>query len=427
MSNQFADEVQFDVKAGDGGNGAISFRHEKFVDKGGPDGGDGGDGGSVILVADHNTNTLSDLSHKKLYKAEAGDAGRGQKSSGKTAPDLLIKVPVGTQVLEVDPSKPKQPILMADLYKDGQKFIVAKGGAGGYGNYRFSRPSFQTPKFAELGEPGEEKTVLLKLKVLADVGLIGLPNVGKSTLLSVISNARPKIADYEFTTLAPNLGIVKMNDSSFMVADIPGLIEGASKGKGLGFQFLRHVERTRLLVHILDGTRPDPKADFTAINKELKTYDKTLASRPQIIVVNKSELLDEPTKTKLNKIKFPAQYPLFYISAGTNQGVRELVGEIAQTLQGLPVIQGENVGKVFTFSDVDNSRFEVIKKGKKFIVTGSKQERLLIKTDLDNPQAFGRMLKVLNRMGVLAELKKAGAKFGDLVVVGKKEFEFEEV
>lgn len=427
MSSQFADEVQFEVKAGDGGNGAISFRREKFVAKGGPDGGDGGDGGSVILQADHNENTLSDLSHRKSYAAQAGVAGAKQKSSGKTGVDLILKVPVGTQVFEVDPAKPKsKPVLLADLYNEGQQFIAAQGGAGGFGNHRFARPSFQVPKFAELGEPGEEKTILLKLKILADVGLIGLPNVGKSTLLSVISNARPKIANYEFTTLAPNLGIVKLNDTNFMAADIPGLIEGASKGKGLGFQFLRHVERTRLLVHILDGTRPDPKSDFTTINKELASYDKTLASRPQIVVINKLELLSPEQIKKLQKIKFK-DFPTHFISAATNEGVRELVGEIAKTLQKLPVKKDEAVGKVFTFADLANTRFEVSKKGRKFLVAGAKQERLLIKTDLENPQAVGRMLKVLNRMGVLAELKKIGAKPGDLVTIGNKQFEFEEV
>lgn len=427
MSSQFADEVQFEVKAGDGGNGGISFRREKFVPKGGPDGGDGGDGGSVILFADHNENTLSALAHRKSYVATPGAYGTKQKSSGKDAPDLILKVPVGTQVFEVNPDKPKaKPVLLADLYQPGQTVIAAKGGAGGFGNHRFARASFQVPKFAELGEPGEQRTVLLKLKILADVGLVGLPNVGKSTLLSVVSNARPKIADYEFTTLSPNLGIVKLNDTSFMVADIPGLIEGASKGKGLGFQFLRHVERTRLLVHLLDGTRPNPKQDFTAINKELSTYDKVLGARPQMVVINKADLLSDDQIKKLQKETFK-KYPVFFISAVTNKGVRELVGEIAKTLQQLPASKDDNVGKIFTYGDLTDTRFEVMKKGRKFIVTGAKQERLITKTDLENPQGFGRMLKVLNRMGVIAELKKIGAKPGNIIQIGKKEFEFEEV
>lgn len=427
MSTQFADEVKFEVKAGDGGNGAISFRREKFVAKGGPDGGDGGNGGSVVLVADHNENTLSDLARRKNYAAEPGTNGSKQKSSGKAGNDLLLKVPVGTQVFEMDPEKPKaKPVLMHDLAKAGDRYVVAKGGAGGFGNHRFSRPSFQTPRFAELGEPGEERMVLLKLKVLADVGVIGLPNVGKSTLLSVISNARPKIANYEFTTLVPNLGIVHMNDANFMVADIPGLIEGASKGKGLGFQFLRHVERTRLLVHVLDGTRPDVKKDFSGINKELASYDKQLAGRPQIIVINKIEMLDGPQFTKIKKIKFK-DFPIFYISAQNHTGTKELVGEIAKTLQQLKKTEPAAALKTFTLADVINERFEVTKKGRKFTVTGPKQVRLLIKTDLENPESVGRMFKVLNRMGVLAELKKAGARPGDLVKIGKKEFEFESI
>jgi len=432
MSNQFADEVSFEVKAGDGGNGAISFRREKFVSKGGPDGGDGGDGGSVILVATHNLNTLSKLSFKKKYSAEPGVPGRKQKSSGKKGEDLRLQVPVGTQVYDIEPDKPRsKPLLIADLSQDGQEFVVAAGGAGGYGNYRFARASFQTPAFAELGEPGEERTVTLKLKILADVGLIGLPNVGKSTLLSVISNARPKIADYEFTTLTPNLGIVNLKDTSFMVADIPGLIEGASGGKGLGSQFLRHIERTRILVHVLDGIRADIKGDFKAINKELSTYDKQLAGRPQIVAINKIELLTEDQLKALKKLKFTTtklkDIPVYFISAATHQNVQPLLLEVARQLQALPIDTSDPIGKVFTFADTVTARFEVSKKGKKYFVTGPKQEKLITRTDLENAQALGRMLKVFNRMGVLAELKKIGAKPGDIVQIAKKEFEYENI
>lgn len=428
--NAFADEVRFTVKAGDGGDGAVSFRHEKWVSKGGPDGGDGGDGGSVYLIADHNLNTLADLARSKFYTAEDGGKGLKQKSAGKMGEDLYLKVPIGTQVFETAIIRGReQEFLLADLDRDGDKALVSQGGEGGLGNSKFARPSFQTPEFAELGTPGEEKSILLKLKLIADVGLLGLPNVGKSTLLSVISNAKPKIANYEFTTLVPNLGIVKLSDTSFVVADIPGLIEGAAEGKGLGIQFLRHVERTKLLIHILDATHDNPLSDFKAINKEITKYNKTLAKLPQIVAFNKVEVVSEETLVKLKKIKFPLSVQgVHYISAASARGTQELMFAVAQALAKLlPRKSATPQMRIFTLADVPRLRFTIEKKGKQLIVKGPKQEHFALKMDFENPQALGRFYKVLKRQGVLAALKKAGVKEGDPVKIGTKEFEFQDI
>jgi GTPase len=426
MSN-FADEVTFHIKAGDGGNGAITFRQEKFVPKGGPDGGDGGRGGSVIIEADHNFNTLADFLRKKNFVAESGKSGAKQKSSGKSGEDLILRVPVGTQIFEYEDDSDSPSLLIADLVKSKDRFVAAKGGAGGYGNQHFARPNFQLPQFAELGEPGEEKTITLKLKLIADVGLIGLPNAGKSTLLSVISNARPKIGEYQFTTLVPNLGIVKFSDTSFVVADIPGLIEGASKGKGLGIKFLSHIERTRLLVHLLDVTSEDPKKDFDTIMRELATFNVDLASRSQVVVFNKADLLDEVKRSELAKLDF-GKRPVFFISAVTHEGVDDLVKEIAVRLQKLPLPETTSPDfKVFTLDDLPFARFDVVEEDGGYRILGPRQERLAIRTDFTNEQGFVRMLQVFNRMGVLAALKKAGAKHGDTVRIGGKEFQFTDI
>ncbi len=422
----FADEVKIEVKAGDGGNGAISFRHEKYVNKGGPDGGDGGHGGNVVLKADHNLNTLVDLAKRKRYEAEEGKAGSKQKSAGRAGEDLILRVPVGTQVYELDESEeiPKE-YLVADLSDNDDEFVVAKGGEGGYGNAHFARASFQTPQFADLGEPGEEKEVVLKLKIVADVGLVGLPNVGKSTLLSVISNAKPKIANYEFTTLIPNLGIARYKNTSFVVADIPGLIEGASSGKGLGHQFLRHIERTRLLVHVLDATREDIKQDFDTIIQELKNYNPILASRPKVVVFNKIDILTPEQLKAVKKLKLPGQ-KIHFISATTHDNLNDLLDDIVELLTKIPHEDSRTVvGKVFTLDDLPYARFEVFQESDHYLVKGPKQERIAIKTDFENPQAVGRFLKVFKRMGVMAELKKIGAMPGNKVRVANKEFVFE--
>ncbi len=425
----FADETRFEVKAGDGGNGAVSFRHEKYVNKGGPDGGNGGNGGNVVLVADHNLNTLVDLTRHKAYRAEDGQVGRGQKSTGKSGEDLILRVPIGTQVFELQENhKKEKEFLIADLAHDGEKFILAKGGEGGYGNAHFARASFQTPRFAELGTPGDERSILLRLKIVADIGLIGLPNVGKSTLLSVISNARPKIADYEFTTLIPNLGIAKYHDKTLVVADIPGLIEGASKGKGLGIQFLRHIERTKMLVHLLDATHPEPKKDFVAINKELKAYSPELARRPQIAVFNKLDAISLDDLKKLKKIKLPVE-DVVYISAAAHTNVEDLFRSILKHLPRATQIQRTNEPvKIFTINDLPRMRFEIITKhAHNFTVKGPAQERLAVKTDFENDQAVGRFWKVMKRMGVWDALKKAGAKKNDTIKIGSIQFTFEDL
>jgi len=424
----FADEVKFEVRAGDGGNGAVSFRHEKYVNKGGPDGGDGGDGGSVVLLADHNLNTLVDLTRHKIYQAEPGKSGTKQKSTGKSGEDLVLKVPVGTQVFEVNEvGKKTQEFLIADLAHDGERFVLAKGGEGGYGNAHFARASFQTPRFAELGTPGDEREITLRLKIVADVGLIGLPNVGKSTLLSVISNARPKIADYEFTTLTPNLGLVKYNDKSIVVADIPGLIEGASQGKGLGIQFLQHIERTKLLVHLLDATRSNPKQDFIKINRELKAYSPELAKRSQIVVFNKLDAITDDQLRQLKKIKLPVE-DILYISAVAHTHVTDLLHSILKHLpKAARVKHTQGPIKVFTINDLPRLRFEVTKHAEHFTVKGPVQEKLAIKTDFTNEQAVGRFWKVLKRMGVWEALKKAGAKHGSIVSIGHQKIEFEDI
>jgi GTP-binding protein len=424
----FADETRFEVKAGDGGNGAVSFRHEKYVNKGGPDGGDGGDGGDIVLLATHNLNTLVDLARRKVYIADSGKAGAKQKSAGRAGEDLILKVPVGTQVFEVnDTGKKTEEFLIADLARDGETFILAKGGEGGYGNSHFARASFQSPRFAELGTPGEEREVVLKLKIVADVGLIGLPNVGKSTLLSVISNARPKIADYEFTTLVPNLGIARYKDKSIVVADIPGLIEGASTGKGLGIKFLRHIERTKMLVHLLDATKPNPKQAFTAINKELKAYSPELAKRPQIVVFNKLDSISDSELKQIKKLKFPVE-DVVYISAITHANVEDLLQSILKHLpKASQIKQASSPLKIFTINDLPRMRFEVAKKSGQYLVKGPAQERLAIKTDFTNEQAVGRFWKVLKRMGVWGSLKKAGAKPGCIIKFGSVTTEFADI
>lgn len=422
----FADEVKIAIKAGNGGDGIISFRRERYVPRGGPDGGDGGRGGSVYLVADHNETNLSKFLRLRHIVAENGQNGKPNKSAGKSATDLIVTVPVGTQIIEYKTSiKGKvREYLLADLDKSGEKFLLAKGGEGGLGNSHYARASFQTPRFADLGEIGAELEIILRLKIIAEVGLIGLPNAGKSTLLSVISNAKPKIADYAFTTLVPNLGLVDFAGRRFLAADIPGLIEGAHTGKGLGIGFLKHIERTKVLVHLIDALLPNIKEDFKVVNTELKKYSKNLANKPQIVAVNKIDAVDADALKVIKKQKF-GKHPVFYISAVAHTGVPELLHAINNTLRMAPKIVEKT--KVFTLADVPTYRFEVTKKGKGFVVKGDKVEKLLAKTDIENMQAMGRVYKVLKRMGVLAELKKIGAKDEDNVTIGKKTIEYREV
>jgi len=411
----FADEIKILVKAGNGGNGLVSFRRERYVARGGPDGGNGGNGGSIYLIANHNETSLAKFLRNKHIRADNGEAGKAKNSAGKTGEDLEIKVPVGTQVISLKENG-KEEYIIADLDKHNQRFLLAKGGESGFGNSHFARASFQTPKFADLGEPGEEKYVILRLKMVAEVGIIGLPSAGKSTLLSVVSNAKPKIAEYAFTTLVPNLGIVNIGDFRFLMADIPGLIKGAHKGKGLGIEFLKHIERTKVLIHIIDGTSTTIKQDFNDINTELKKHSPVLIDKPQIIAINKIDVLNEKKIASVKKLKFN-NFPVHYISAVTHRGTKELIIDVVKTLKKIP--KPKEIIKIYTLDDIPMDRFEVSKKGKKFIVKGDKVEKLLYKTDLNNLQALGRLYKILKRLGVLAELKKAGAKEGDEIKIAK--------
>jgi GTPase len=320
----FIDEARISIKAGDGGNGCISFRHEKYIPKGGPDGGNGARGGSVIIRADRQLNTLLDFKYKRSYRAERGENGRGKDQGGKSGKDEVVRVPCGTLVLDALKGK-----TIVDMIHDGDEFIIAQGGKGGRGNGEFATPTNQAPRFAEPGTLGEERELILELKLLADIGLVGFPNAGKSTLISVVSAAKPKIADYPFTTLTPNLGLVRYAEGkSFVIADIPGLIEGAHEGKGLGIQFIRHIERTRILVFLIEAVSEDPKKDFQVLLHELKSYNPAIAKKKKIVVLSKMDIVDEADRKKLAKIKFGRGVTTALLSAVAGEGIRELLDEL---------------------------------------------------------------------------------------------------
>ena len=325
---QFIDEARISVKAGDGGNGCISFRHEKYIPKGGPDGGTGARGGSVIIRADRQLNTLLDFKYKHSYRAERGENGRGKDQGGKSGKDEIVKVPCGTLVRDALKGK-----IIVDLVHDGDEFIIAHGGKGGRGNGEFATPTNQAPRFAEPGTPGEERELVLELKLLADVGLVGFPNAGKSTLISVVSAAKPKIADYPFTTLTPNLGLVRYAEGkSFVISDIPGLIEGAHEGKGLGIQFIRHIERTRVLVFLIESISEDPKKDYQILLNELASYNPAIAKKKKIVALTKMDVVNETDRKKLVKIKFGRGVMTIPISAVAGEGLRELLEEVWKVL-----------------------------------------------------------------------------------------------
>lgn len=422
----FIDTAKVYVRSGDGGNGAISFRREKYIPLGGPDGGDGGNGGSVILEADSNMTTLLDFAYNKKFIADNGGKGEGSKCYGRSGEDLIIKVPMGTVIRDVETDK-----IMCDLSHVGDKYTVCRGGKGGKGNVKFCTPTRQAPDFAEPGMPGEERWIKLELKLLADVGLLGFPNVGKSTLLSVVSKARPKIANYHFTTLKPNLGVVSVKGiQPFVIADIPGIIEGAAEGVGLGLDFLRHIERTRILIHVIDisGVEGrDPIEDFNKINEELKKYSVKLWDRPQIIAANKADMLfdEEVFENFKKKLEEMGYNRVFKISAATNQGLEELMKEAAQLLSTIPVqeleIKDEDryipEEKRFTYeiNEVEEGIFEV---------TGSFVDRLLNSVNVNDPDSLRYFHKVLRNKGVMDELKEKGIQDGDTVRLNDFEFEF---
>lgn len=420
----FVDEVLIHIKAGAGGDGAVSFRREKHVPRGGPDGGDGGRGGSVVMVADPMLTTLIDFRFKREYKADRGVNGSGNNKSGKHGQDIELRVPVGTQVTDS-----KTGDVVADVVRPDQRAIVAKGGQGGRGNAVFVSSTHQTPRFAEKGEPAEERDLRLELKMLADVGLIGFPNVGKSTLIAKISAAKPKIADYPFTTLVPNLGVVAVEPGkSFVVADIPGLIEGASEGQGLGHQFLRHIERTRLLVHLVDVsglTMREPAEDFAVINRELAAYSTQLAERTQIVALNKADMPGAREIVPALRSSLEAQgYPVYEISALTGEGVQPLVYGMWEALQEIPVPAPEAEEPVIRYEAPVADSWEVERENGGFRVRGRGIERLVAMTDMNNEAGVRRLQRILEKMGVITRLRDLGAEDGDDVRIGSTEFDF---
>lgn len=414
----FVDSVELVVKAGDGGNGAVSFRHEKYVDKGGPDGGDGGTGGDVVVVAHRNQDTLAQYRYKKEVSATSGQAGGKRKKHGKNGQDLELSVPVGTVIFN------ERGQALADLVEDGQRAVIAMGGKGGFGNAHFTSSVRQAPRVAEKGEKGEELTVRLGLKMIADAGLVGLPNAGKSTLLATVSNARPEIANYAFTTLTPNLGVVDVDGSTLLLADIPGLIEGASQGKGLGDEFLKHVERTAVLVHLIDAYQGDVQQAYQTILDELKQYEVDLSKKPQILALTKVEGLDDDIvadQMKALRKKLPRTIKVFAISAKSNQGVKELLREVkkvvvkertkrAQEKPELPVIALERL----------ETPWQITKGRKQVTVTGTKIERFAARTDFANPHGVRRLKDIMRKMGIWHELEKQGVEPGTTINIGTK-------
>ena len=422
----FTDYAKIYVSSGKGGNGAVSFRREKYIAAGGPDGGDGGKGGDVYFEVDQDSNTLIDFRYKKKFKAQNGENGEGARKSGKSGEDLYIKVPIGTVVKDA-----KTEEILADMSEKGQRTLVLRGGRGGKGNTHFATSTRQAPRFSQGGEEGEEKEIILELKLLADVGLIGYPSVGKSTILSVVTAATPKIADYHFTTLEPNLGVVKPEyGESFVIADIPGIIEGASDGVGLGLQFLRHIERTRLLLHVIDVSGMDgrnPKDDFRIINEELKKYSEKLSERKQIIVASKADIVNEELYEELKELAKEKNMKIFKISSSTGEGVKELLDYVSKTLKTLPKEElYETEEKMVYTLDNKEDEFEVIRNQNEFEVKGEAVERLIRRINIDDNESMYYLHKNLFNLGVEAELKKNGIKEGDIVKISNYEFEWYE-
>ena len=423
----FTDYTKIIIKSGDGGNGAATFRREKYVAAGGPDGGDGGKGGDIYFTVDKDKNTLIDFRYNKKYKAGNGQNGSGNHCNGKYGEDLYIKVPIGTVIKDAETNK-----VIADLSKPGQTELVLQGGRGGRGNSHFATPTRQAPRFSEDGDKGEEKEVILELKLLADVGLLGYPNVGKSTFLSKVTEARPKIANYHFTTLEPNLGVVKTKSGDgFVIADIPGIIEGASEGVGLGLQFLRHIERTRLLLHFIDVSGQEgrnPVEDFNTINLELKKYSEKLSTRKQIIVATKIDVMQDETNLKeLEKLAKKENLELYKISAVTGEGVQDLIDHVAKILKELPKEElfeyEEKI--VYTLKDKEQE-WTARKEGNIFIVEGRAVDRLMGRINIEDNESMYYFHKCLKNMGIDDKLKELGICDGDTVLISDWELEWEE-
>ena len=421
---QFVDKARIVIKSGNGGDGAVSFHREKYVSHGGPDGGDGGKGGSVIFEADENMSTLLDFKFARFFRAKNGENGRAKMQSGKSGEDLIIRVPVGTRVRDLESGK-----IIADMNKPGRTRTVLRGGRGGKGNARFATPTRQTPRYAQNGQKTKEYEVELELMTIADVGLVGLPNVGKSTILSVVTSAKPKIANYHFTTLTPNLGVVKRYDETFVLADIPGLIEGASEGAGLGHDFLRHIERTRMLVHVLDISGcegRDPIADYRPIRQELTAYSEKLAELPELIAANKMDITGAEDWLELLKQELAETNPeaeIFPVSAATVQGFEPLLDRILKMLKTLP--------KTLEFEEDDiipaaqyEWGFEINIEDDVFVVTGGTVDYILDTTNAEDEESMRRFQRMLESEGIINALREKGANEESVVRMGEWEFDF---
>ncbi|WP_217586843.1 GTPase ObgE [Lentibacillus saliphilus] len=425
----FVDQVKVYIKAGDGGDGLVAYRREKYVPMGGPAGGDGGNGGDIIFKVDEGLNTLMDLRYNRHYKAKRGENGMSKNQHGKNSAPLVVSVPPGTTVTDSASGE-----VLADLTQHDQEAVIAQGGRGGRGNVRFATARNPAPEIAEKGEPGQEREVNVELKLIADVGLVGFPSVGKSTLLSVVSAAKPKIADYHFTTLAPNLGVVQTKDQrSFVMADLPGLIEGAHEGVGLGHQFLRHVDRTRVIVHVIDmaGTEGrDPYDDYVKINHELYQYDDSLRNRPQVIAANKMDMPDAEANLDAFKSQLEEDYPIFPISAVTQTGLRDLLFAVADTLDTIPKytleLEDEKTEeKVVYKHEKKSDAFKITRDPDgAYVLSGEKIEKLFKMTDLTREESAQRFARQLRGMGIDDALRKRGAKDGDTIRLLEFEFEF---
>ena len=423
----FTDYTKIIIKSGDGGNGAATFRREKYVAAGGPDGGDGGKGGDIYFTVDKDKNTLIDFRYNKRYKAGNGQNGSGNHCNGKYGENLYVKVPIGTVVKDAETGK-----VIADLSKPNQTELILKGGRGGRGNSHFATPTRQAPRFSEDGDKGEEKEVILELKLLADVGLLGYPNVGKSTFLSKVTEARPKIANYHFTTLEPNLGVVKTKSGDgFVIADIPGIIEGASEGVGLGLQFLRHVERTRLLLHFIDVSGEegrDPVEDYETINKELKKYSEKLSKRKQIIVATKIDVMqDETNLKKLEELAKKEKLEIYKISSVTGEGIEKLIDHVTEVLKTLPKEDLIDIEEKMVYTLEDKTQeWTARKQGDIFIVEGRAVDRLMGRINIEDNESMYYFHKCLKNMGIDDKLKELGICDGDTVIISDWELEWEE-
>lgn len=424
----FVDRAKIYIKSGKGGDGAVTFRREPYVPEGGPDGGDGGKGGDVIFMADNSLRTLMDFRYKRKYNAENGQNGMKKKRFGKKGEDLIIKVPPGTVVIDEETGH-----LMKDLVNHGEFFVAAKGGKGGKGNVHFKNSVRQAPNFAEAGGFAQERNVILELKLIADVGLVGFPNVGKSSLLSVTSKAKPKIANYHFTTIEPNLGVVEVSNTSFALADIAGIIEGAHKGAGMGFKFLKHIERTKIIIHVVDVSGSegrDPIEDFIKINEELSKYSEFLGKKPQIVAANKIDLIDEDDEKFIEFKKFVTDkgYKVFPISAPINVGVQELMEEAAKTLSYVEATSLEDEMEVFDFENEFNEeeyrRVDVRRENHLYIIEGQQLTKIFNSTNFNDMGSIRYLYKYIEKSGAIERLKELGLSEGDTISIKGYEFEY---